>query len=196
MTSSGQLISSSRPRAAKMPTTARKRPLTRPSVTDVWTVVWTPSSSFAPKQRAATTFAPSDRPTNRLTSRLMSAPLEPTAASAVLPAKRIEQQLQDAGCRQRQGKQDDLLQHGAAGQIAGPGILCHGNTLPPRRSEDHSRKNAPSNSGRRRYIYIIIQACVKYKQKTGKFESFPYKKAPPQMQGCHCETEAYFWVFM
>ena len=88
MTSSGQLISSSRPRAAKMPTTARKRPLTRPSVTDVWTVVWTPSSSFAPKQRAATTFAPSDRPTNRLTSRLMSAPLEPTAASAVLPAKR------------------------------------------------------------------------------------------------------------
>ena len=109
---------------------------------------------------------------------------------------RIEQQLQDAGCRQRQGKQDDLLQHGAAGQIAGPGILCHGNTLPPRRSEDHSRKNAPSNSGRRRYIYIIIQACVKHKQKTGKFESFPYKKAPPQMQGRHCETEAYFWVFM
>ena len=94
------------------------------------------------------------------------------------------------------GKQDDLLQHGAAGQIAGPGILCHGNTLPPRRSEDHSRKNAPSNSGRRRYTYIIIQACVKYKQKTGEFESFPYKKAPPQMQGRHCETEAYFWVFM
>ena len=68
-----------------------------------------------------------------------------------------EQQLQDAGCSQRQGKQDDLLQHGAAGQIAGPGILCHGNTLPPRRSEDHSRKNAPSNSGRRRYSYIIIR---------------------------------------
>ena len=88
MTSSGQLISSSRTRAAKKPTTARKKPLTRPSVTEVWTVLRTPSSSFAPKQRAATTFAPSDRPTNRLTSRLMSAPLEPTAASAVLPAKR------------------------------------------------------------------------------------------------------------
>ena len=88
MTSSGQDISSSRPRAAKKPTKASSTPLTRPSVTDVWTVFWTPRSSLAPKQRAATTLAPSERPTKRLTSRLMSAPLEPTAASAVLPAKR------------------------------------------------------------------------------------------------------------
>ena len=88
MTSSGQGISSSRPRAAKKPTKASSTPLTRPSVTEVWTVLRTPASSFAPKQRAATTFAPSDIPTNRLTSRLMSAPLEPTAASAVLPANR------------------------------------------------------------------------------------------------------------
>ena len=88
MTSSGQLMSSSRPRAAKKPTTASSTPLTRPSVTEVCTVSCTPRSSFAPKQRAATTFAPSERPTNRFTSRLMSEPLEPTAASAVLPAKR------------------------------------------------------------------------------------------------------------
>ena len=38
---------------------------------------------------------------------------------------RIEQQLQDTGCRQRQGKQDDLFQHRAAGQITGFGHLCH-----------------------------------------------------------------------
>ena len=37
----------------------------------------------------------------------------------------IEQQLQKAGCRQRQGKQDDLFQHRAAGQITGLGHLCH-----------------------------------------------------------------------
>lgn len=39
------------------------------------------------------------------------------------------------------------------------------------------------------YCNLFLTFC-------GKFESFPYKKAPPQMQGCHCETEAYFWVFM
>lgn len=88
MTSSGQDISSSRPRAAKKPTKASSTPLTSPSVTEVWTVFCTPRSSLAPKQRAATTFAPSESPTNRLTSRLMSAPFEPTAASAVLPANR------------------------------------------------------------------------------------------------------------
>jgi len=31
----------------------------------------------------------------------------------------VEQQLQNAGCRQRHGKQDDLLQHGPAGQVCG-----------------------------------------------------------------------------
>ena len=38
MTSSGLDISSSRPRAAKKPTHASSTPLTRPSVTAVWTV--------------------------------------------------------------------------------------------------------------------------------------------------------------
>ena len=88
ITSSGQLISSSRPRAAQKPTTASSTPLTKPSATAVCTVSCTPFSSRAPKHRAATTLAPSESPTNRLTSRLINAPLEPTAASAVLPAKR------------------------------------------------------------------------------------------------------------
>ena len=88
ITSSGQLMSSNRPRAAKKPTTASSTPLVRPSVTAVCTVSCTPCSSFAPKQRAATTFAPNESPTNRFTSRLIREPLEPTAASAVLPAKR------------------------------------------------------------------------------------------------------------
>ena len=43
---------------------------------------------------------------------------------------RVEQQLQNAGCSQRNGKQNDLLQHRAAGQVSGtvcPG-LRHGVT--------------------------------------------------------------------
>ena len=88
MTSSGQDMSSSSTRAAKKPTMARNTPEVRPSATEVCTVSCMPFSSLAPKQRAATTFAPSERPTKRLTRRLMRAPLEPTAASAVLPAKR------------------------------------------------------------------------------------------------------------
>ena len=36
---------------------------------------------------------------------------------------------------QRQGKQDDLLQHGDAGQIACQGILCIENALPPQISD-------------------------------------------------------------
>ena len=37
----------------------------------------------------------------------------------------IEQQLQNAGCRQRHGKQDDLLQHGSAGQVCGTAGRSH-----------------------------------------------------------------------
>ena len=38
---------------------------------------------------------------------------------------RVEQQLQNAGRRQRDGKQNDLLKHRAAGQVGGAGRLCH-----------------------------------------------------------------------
>ena len=37
----------------------------------------------------------------------------------------VEQQLQNAGCRQGKGKQNDLLQHGAGGQVGSPAGLCH-----------------------------------------------------------------------
>ena len=73
----------------------------------------------------------------------------------------VEQQLQDAGCSQRQGKQDDLLQHGAAGQIACPGILCHENTLPPQISDgthEKTRRSTASDADS-----IIIRFQVKYK---------------------------------
>ena len=72
-----------------------------------------------------------------------------------------EQQLQDAGCSQRQGKQDDLLQHGAAGQIACPGILCHENALPPQISDgthEKTRRSTASDADS-----IIIRFQVKYK---------------------------------
>ena len=39
--------------------------------------------------------------------------------------RRVEQQLQNAGRRQRDGKQNDLLKHRAAGQVGGAGRLCH-----------------------------------------------------------------------
>jgi len=73
----------------------------------------------------------------------------------------VEQQLQDAGCSQRQGKQDDLLQHGAAGQIACPGILCHENALPPQISDgthEKTRRSTASDADS-----IIIRFQVKYK---------------------------------
>ena len=60
----------------------------------------------------------------------------------------IEQQLQKAGCRQRQGKQDDLFQHRAAGQITGLGHLCHESSASFETSlillhQNRSVKNAP-----------------------------------------------------
>ena len=39
---------------------------------------------------------------------------------------RVKEELQDAGRCQRQGKQDDLFQHRAGGQVARAGRLCHG----------------------------------------------------------------------
>ena len=68
----------------------------------------------------------------------------------------IEQELQNAGCCQRQGKQDDLFQQRAAGQIARPGQLCH-ESLPPcirLRSKNRcfSSESAAFRRGRRNFL--------------------------------------------
>ena len=87
ITSSGELIHSKSCLEKTAPKPARKIPLTMLIRIAVCTVLDRASSSFAPKYFAASTFAPTDKPTNRLTIRLMSAEVDPTAASELSPAK-------------------------------------------------------------------------------------------------------------
>lgn len=63
-------------------------PLIRLKSIEVCTVRLSASSSFAPRSPAASTFAPTERPTNRFVRRLTSAEVDPTAASERSPAKR------------------------------------------------------------------------------------------------------------
>ena len=88
ITSVGEDIHSSSRLAMTTPNTAMVIPLTSASVMAVWTLPATLSWRPAPRSRATTTLVPTDRPTNRLMSRLMREVLEPTAARASLPAKR------------------------------------------------------------------------------------------------------------
>ena len=68
-----------------MPITSRMKPPIMPSATEVCTVSETDLSSFAPWYLATRTLVPMDSPIKRLTRRLMSEPVEPTAARAVFP---------------------------------------------------------------------------------------------------------------
>ena len=85
MTSVGEDIQISSCRAMTTPKTSMTTPLTRERATEVWMLRLTLSCRPAPKSRATTTLVPTDKPTNRLTIRLMSEVLEPTAANASLP---------------------------------------------------------------------------------------------------------------
>ena len=53
---------------------------------EVLTALCICSEFLAPKYFAATTFAPTEIPMNRLTKRFISEPVEPTAAREVSPA--------------------------------------------------------------------------------------------------------------
>ena len=81
-------MSSSRGLENRTPATIRITPLTRLKRTDVCTVSLTSSSFRAPYPWAVSTLVPMERPMNTLTIRLISALVEPTAASAWAPEKR------------------------------------------------------------------------------------------------------------
>ena len=85
MTSSGVAIISRSGRVATTPMISKMSPPTIPSAIEVCTVSETALSSFAPWYLATSTLVPMDSPINRLTSRLISEPVEPTAARAVFP---------------------------------------------------------------------------------------------------------------
>ena len=55
---------------------------------EVWTLSRTSSFRPAPRSRATTTLVPTEKPMKRLTRRLMSEVLEPTAARASFPDQR------------------------------------------------------------------------------------------------------------
>ncbi len=86
MTSGGEPISSSSGRAVNQPRTAAAAPQARLSPIAVWTVSSTSAFFPAPVNCATATQAPTERPMKMLMTRLISAPVEPTAARAVLPA--------------------------------------------------------------------------------------------------------------
>ena len=60
-------------------------PPTMASAIEVWTDFEMFSRSFAPKNCETMTVAPEETPTKKPTSRLMTVPVVPTAASACLP---------------------------------------------------------------------------------------------------------------
>lgn len=86
MTSVGEEVHSSSWRTISTPRTIRAVPLARARVMAVWTLRPTLSYRPAPRSRDTTTLVPTDKPTNRLMSRFISAVLDPTAARASLPA--------------------------------------------------------------------------------------------------------------
>ena len=83
---SGTCIRCSSGFAAVTPTTVSTMPLSSASSMEVCTVCRRESRLPAPMNRAARMLVPTDSPTNRFTSRLMSAALEPTAARELSPA--------------------------------------------------------------------------------------------------------------
>ena len=88
MTSVGEDTHSRSWRTIATPKTIMAMPLIRARVMVVWTLWLTLSCRPAPRSRDTTTLVPTERPTNRLTVRLISEVLEPTAAKASLPANR------------------------------------------------------------------------------------------------------------
>ena len=101
MTLSGVPIRSSAPFALITPIPAMRIPLISASRMAVCTVSDISFPCRTQKKRAASTLAPSEIPINRLVNTLMSAVVDPTAASACFPVKcphnndihRIEHQL-------------------------------------------------------------------------------------------------------
>ena len=85
-TSSGVFIHDRKVPARKNPTNPTATPLSTLSSMEVCTPSLVCLKSPAPWYRATTTFAPTDSPRNRFTSRLISAPGAPTAASAASPS--------------------------------------------------------------------------------------------------------------
>ena len=88
ITSVGEDIHSRSWRTIVTPKSIMAIPLARARVMAVWTLWLTLSYRPAPRSRDTTTLVPTDRPTNRLIIRLIREVLEPTAASASLPANR------------------------------------------------------------------------------------------------------------
>ena len=87
MTLSGVPIRSSAPFALITPIPAMRIPLISASKMAVCTVSDISFSLPDAKKRAASTLAPSEIPINRLVNTLMSAVVDPTAASACFPVK-------------------------------------------------------------------------------------------------------------
>ena len=88
MTSSGVAMSVSMGREATIPSTIKIRPPAKPVKSAVCTVSLASRYSPPPQKRATSTFAPTEIPIKKLTSRLMSELVAPTAAMASLPTNR------------------------------------------------------------------------------------------------------------
>ncbi|MPM28228.1 hypothetical protein SDC9_74747 [bioreactor metagenome] len=87
-TAGGVCIQTSTCRAMATPATISAMPLQKARSMAVWTARWSSRSRFAPKYRAASTFAPTESPTNKFVSRLIRAALDPTAAMELSPENR------------------------------------------------------------------------------------------------------------
>ena len=87
-TSAGVAIHTSMGRASSRPAAISTNPPNTAVISAVCTVCCASSKSFAPRNRATSTFAPTDMPIKKLTSRLISELVEPTAAIALLLTKR------------------------------------------------------------------------------------------------------------
>ena len=80
MTSSGVFIQARNVGDIRMPNTVSTAPPMSATGTQVCTALLQRSSSCAPRETATVTPTPTDSPMNRLTIRLMIAPVAPTAA--------------------------------------------------------------------------------------------------------------------
>gem|GEM_PF-6733424 len=85
-TSAGVSISSSIPSVKRTPTPVSSSPPSTDRSIEVCTLFLSSSSRFAPKCLATITLAPTESPIKRLIRRLMSEPVQPTAAKASSPA--------------------------------------------------------------------------------------------------------------
>ena len=88
ITSSGVAIHTSIGRASRIPSAINTKPPATAVISAVCTVSCASSKSFAPRKRATSTFAPTEIPMKKLTSRLISELVEPTAAIALLLTNR------------------------------------------------------------------------------------------------------------